>query len=94
MPLSGGCAALKKFFVAAPYRSTGLGLALYRRLLAFAREAGVKQLVLDTPAVAAASHRFYERAGFRRITPEALPVRYDYPDRNSRLYLLNLEDTP
>jgi len=84
------CAVLKKFFVQKEFRAKGVGLALYRELLAFARQAGIRQLILDTPSVAEASHRFYERAGFRRIQKEDLPVPYVYPDRESLLYLLKL----
>ena len=84
------CAILKKFFVDADYRSRKVGLALYRALLSFAQEKRVKHILLDTPSVAAASHRFYERAGFRQITAGDLPVAYTYPDRDSLLYLLDL----
>ncbi len=52
---------------------------------------GVCSLIfLDTPSVAHASHRFYERAGFRKIDAGQLPVAYSYPDRDSLLYLLDL----
>lgn len=37
-------------------------------------------------------HEFYERAGFKRISKEELPFEYDYPDRNSYLYLLEVEE--
>lgn len=84
------CAVLKKFFVKKEYRSQKIGLALYRELRAFAENAGVRHILLDTPSVARASHRFYERSGFRRIRAEELPVPYSYPDRDSFLYLLNL----
>lgn len=39
---------------------------------------------------ACVSHKLYERAGFTRISAEELPVAYTYPDRDSRLYLLEL----
>ena len=48
------------------------------------------EIILDTPAIGHASHKFYERAGFYRISTEELPVAYSYPDRDSILYLLNL----
>ena len=32
----------------------------------------------------------YGNAGFKKITKEQLPFHYEYPDRNSFLYLLNL----
>ena len=84
------CAILKKFFVQREYRSRRIGLALCQQLLHFAKAAGVRQILLDTPSVAHASHRFYETAGFCKITPQELPVPYTYPDRDSILYLLNL----
>ena len=84
------CAVLKKFFVKKAFRSQKVGLALYQKLLDYAERAGVRQIFLDTPAVAHASHRFYERAGFRRIRAEELPVPYTYPDRDSLLYLRDL----
>lgn len=81
---------MKKFFVKKAWRSKKIGLALYQELLAFAMEKGVKHLILDTPSVAHASHKFYERAGFCKITTEELPVGYIYPDRDSLLYMLDL----
>ena len=84
------CAVMKKFFVDAHYRAKKVGLALYRTLLNYAQAHGVQTIILDTPSVAQASHRFYERAGFRRITRAALPIPYTYPDRGSLLYLLRL----
>lgn len=84
------CAVMKKFFVKKEFRSQRVGLALYTHLLRFAESTGVRQLLLDTPSVAHASHRFYEKAGFRRISRAELPVPYSYPDRDSILYLLEL----
>ena len=85
-----GCAVMKKSFVDQKYRSQKVGLALYKRLLSHAEKAGVRHILLDTPSVAHASHRFYETAGFRRIAPAELPIPYTYPDRDSLLYLLDL----
>lgn len=85
-----GCAVMKKFFVKKEFRSQKIGLALYNELLGYARHIGIRYIILDTPAVAEASHRFYERAGFRRIDASELPTAYSYPDRNSLLYLLEL----
>lgn len=67
-----------------------IGLALYNELLKYAVSKEVHSIILDTPAVAHASHRFYEKAGFRRISTAELPVPYSYPDRDSILYLLKL----
>lgn len=90
MPKGNNCAVLKKFFVDAEYRSQKVGLRLYLTLIEYARKNNVKTIILDTPSVAKASHRFYERAGFRRISKEQLPVEYTYPDRDSLLYMLDL----
>lgn len=86
-----GCGILKKFFVRMDCRSQKVGLQLYLALLDFAKKQGYKILLLDTPAVAEASHRFYEKNGFVWITKEELPVPYEFPDRNSYLYLKRLE---
>lgn len=84
------CAILKKFFVERAFRSQKVGLSLYNELLKYAVGKGVRYIILDTPAVAHASHKFYEKAGFCRICTEELPVPYSYPDRDSILYLLEL----
>lgn len=85
-----GCGVLKKFFVRQSCRGQGVGSALYRELLAYARRSEIRHLILDTPSVAAAARRFYVTAGFRRVRAEELPVVYTYPDRNSILYRLEL----
>ena len=87
------CAVLKKFFVKKAFRSQKVGLSLYNELLEYAIKKGVRHIILDTPAVAHASHRFYEKAGFYRISTAELPVPYSYPDRDSILYLLNLKNS-
>lgn len=84
------CAVMKKFFVRSDFRSQKVGLALYQKMLSHAENAGVKHIILDTPSAAKASHRFYEKAGFRRITPSELPVEYSFPDRDSLIYILDI----
>ncbi len=84
------CAVLKKFFVNIGYRGQKVGFKLYNELIDFAKNNGVKKIILDTPSVAKQSHRFYERAGFRKIRTEDLPIDYVYPDRDSLLYILDL----
>ena len=84
------CAIMKKFFVKKEFRSKKVGLALYNELLEYAKGTSVHHIILDTPSVAHASHRFYEKAGFCKINTEELPIPYSYPDRNSILYMLNL----
>lgn len=88
--MTGGGSVLKKLFADASVRGTGVGRRLYERLLAEARAYGTRWIVLDTPSVATASHRFYERAGFQRSEVEALPFPYEFPDRGSLLYVLDV----
>lgn len=90
MNYGAGNAVLKKFFVRADHRGTGVGFALYQELMQRIGEGEYKRVLLDTPAVATKSHRFYERQGFKRVPKEAIPFDYVYPDRNSYLYLLEL----
>lgn len=84
------CAIMKKFFVEKAFRSQKVGLSLYNELLQYAMSKEVRYIILDTPSVAHVSHRFYEKAGFFRISSGELPVPYSYPDRDSILYLLKL----
>ncbi|MCI8332825.1 MAG: GNAT family N-acetyltransferase [Clostridiales bacterium] len=91
MNYGNGRAVLKKFFVRRDWRNKKIGYALYETLLACLKKQGYQQVLLDTPSVAKASHRFYERAGFCQITKENLPFPYEYPDRDSYLYLLDLD---
>lgn len=82
---------LKKFFVRRDWRTRRIGLALFERLMEHARGAKLRCIVLDTPSVARKSHSFYERAGFVRVSKDSLPIKYEYPDRDSILYMLILE---
>lgn len=86
------CAVLRSFFIAPEWRGSASGCAqrLYAVLLDFAHAQGIGQVILDTPAVATRAQQFYRRAGFVQITREQLPVPYEYPDRDSVLFLLEL----
>lgn len=84
------CGILKKFFVKADYRSCHIGLSLYNCLLEFAIANSLPHIILDTPSVATKSHKFYEKAGFHTVTKDTLPIEYNFPDRNSLLYQLDL----
>ena len=90
MNYGNGNAFLKKFFVEANWRGKKVGLALYEKLINELKAKEYRYAVLDTPAVARKSHEFYERAGFKKISKEELPFKYEYPDRNSYLYLLSI----
>ncbi|MBA9086563.1 N-acetylglutamate synthase-like GNAT family acetyltransferase [Fontibacillus solani] len=85
-------AVLKKFFVYKDYRGKefGTGKKLYEALLDFAKKQGFSKIILDTPSKATRSHGFYKKVGFKEIDKEDLPIKYDYPDRNSIIFLLEL----
>jgi N-acetylglutamate synthase-like GNAT family acetyltransferase len=66
---------------------------LFDRLLTTARQLHFRTIYLDTPAIASASHRFYERNGFVEVMDKlTLPTTYRYPDRDSRVYRLKLPE--
>ncbi|SDW10641.1 GNAT family N-acetyltransferase [Paenibacillus sp. CF384] len=81
---------LKKFFIYSDYRGKAFSLELFNELIIYAKKQGIKTVILDTPSIATRSHRFYEKNGFKGISKQDLPVHYDYPDRDSLLYRLNL----
>jgi GNAT superfamily N-acetyltransferase len=89
-------AVLKKLFVSPAWRGgeTGCASKLFEALLAFALDRGIETIVLDTPSVATRSHSFYMRNGFRQISEAELPIRYEYPNRDSLLFRLDLGRAP
>lgn len=72
---SGG--ALRKMFLRKDQRGSGLAQALLDTLVAHAEAAELPSIWLGTLAHMRAAHRFYERNGFDRVEPEALPP--DFP---------------
>ena len=58
--------------------------------LEFAKLQGISRIILDTPKITDRAHLFYEKAGFRRIEKEELPVEYDYPYDDSHFFYLDL----
>lgn len=85
-----GNGILKKGFVNKEHRKCGILTELYKTLLDYAKKKDMKQLMFDTPSVATNCHRFFEKAGYVRINKNQQPFEYEYPDRNSYLYLLKL----
>ncbi|HZU53248.1 MAG TPA: GNAT family N-acetyltransferase [Holophagaceae bacterium] len=72
---SGG--ALRKMFLRKDQRGSGLAQALLDTLMQHAEAAGLPGIWLGTLPHMGAAHRFYERNGFTRVEPEALPP--DFP---------------
>ena len=66
-PLAGGGAEVKRMFVAASVRGTGVAVAILRAIEEEARAMGLDRLVLETGTEQPDAMRFYEREGYSRI---------------------------
>ncbi|MCS5723984.1 GNAT family N-acetyltransferase [Herbiconiux sp. CPCC 203407] len=66
-PLPGGGAEIKRMFVTAPARGTGVAVTLLRAIEEEARGMGLDRLVLETGTEQPDAMRFYEREGYSRI---------------------------
>ena len=74
-------AVLRKMFINKDYRGKPFGLAtkLFQILSEEARNQHFKEILLDTPLVTHAAHRFYERNGFELISNDLVPANYILP---------------
>lgn len=90
--IGAGRGALRKMFVAAPLRGReyGVAQALLTRLLDDAAARGLRDIFLGTTDKFLAAHRFYEKNGFARIEPEALPPEFPRMAVDTRFYRLTL----
>lgn len=84
--LSDGVAELKRMYVDPSVRGRGLSRALLQALLAFARDAGYREVWLETGTKRPEAMALYESAGFEPIPPFGQYA--DEPD--SRCYRLIL----
>lgn len=87
--IGNGEAALRKMFVAAPWRGREFGVAarLLECLLNAARQRGLKRIYLGTTAKFLAAHRFYEKHGFELIAKEQLPSSFPLMAVDTRFYV-------
>lgn len=92
MPCGGDIAVLKKFFVYEKYQGEPhhMGQQLYAYFLEFAKEKGFKTIMLDTPYNTVRAHKFYERAGFEKVTEDELPIKFSHPYKDCDFFMLNL----
>lgn len=58
---------LKRVFVREDYRGQGIGGMMLNHLITYARQAGYRELILETGAFLEASLRLYTRYGFHQI---------------------------
>jgi len=86
--IGGGAGALRKMFVAPAWRGPEhrLGQRLLDGLIARARAAALGTIILGTTEAFRAAHRFYEKNGFRRVEPEALPASFPRMAGDTRFY--------
>jgi GNAT superfamily N-acetyltransferase len=84
--------ALRKMFVAAPFRGRALGVArrLLDGLLDWAAERGMTEIFLGTTESFRAAHRFYERSGFAEVARSALPAAFPVMAVDSKFYRLEI----
>ncbi|MBP6900495.1 MAG: GNAT family N-acetyltransferase [Burkholderiaceae bacterium] len=87
-----GQAALRKMFVAQPWRGREHGVAqrLLDTLLDWAAGHGLSHIYLGTTAQFLAAHRFYEKNGFDQIDPAELPPAFVRMAVDTRFYRLPL----
>lgn len=85
--------ALRKMFVAAPFRGREFGVAakLLSTLLEEAWQRGVKDIYLGTTDKFLAAHRFYEKHGFAEVAKEELPESFPVMKVDSKFYVLRRE---
>ncbi|WP_162873970.1 GNAT family N-acetyltransferase [Pseudomonas viridiflava] len=82
--------ALRKMFVAAPFRGREFGVAakLLSTLLEEAWRRGVKDIYLGTTDKFLAAHRFYEKHGFAEVAKDDLPASFPVMKVDSKFYVL------
>lgn len=89
--LDAGECALRKMFVRKDRRSVrGVASRLLETLLVHARARSVPRLLLGTRPEMLAAHRFYEKNGFVRVDPAALPAAFPRMTVDSVFYRLDL----
>jgi N-acetylglutamate synthase-like GNAT family acetyltransferase len=85
---------LRKMFVHKDFRGKELGIAqqLFDTLLIEANYLKIKTIFLDTPPIAHAAHRFYERNGFVETYRDNLPQNYKFVEMPLKFYMLNISE--
>lgn len=82
---------IKKFYIYIENRGNELsfGQELFDVIFEYAWQQGATTIFLDTPSITKRSLHFLEKYGLISITKQDLPIRYNYPDRNSLFHRLD-----
>lgn len=90
--IGNGEVALRKMFVAAPWRGREFGVAkqMLELLIETSKKRGVKRIYLGTTERFLAAHRFYEKHGFELIEQQDLPASFPLMVVDTRFYALVL----
>ena len=73
-PHDGGIAELKRLYVSPTFRGRAIGERLVEALIAGARTAGYRRIVLDSHVSMTRAHDIYRQAGFRTVdAPDGFP---------------------
>ena len=93
LDIGNGNAALRKMFVAEPFRGKEHGVAqrLLQELLRWAATKPVASVYLGTTAKFLAAHRFYEKNGFTEIAKTELPESFPIMAVDTKFYCLSLQ---
>jgi len=80
-PYSNKIGVLKKFFVNKKFRGypNYLGQKLYTVFLEYVKTNNYRTIILDTPNNTKRAHKFYQKAGFKQISYEEMPIKYSCP---------------
>jgi N-acetylglutamate synthase-like GNAT family acetyltransferase len=91
--IGNGEAALRKMFVAAPWRGSDFGVArqLLECLLGAAKHRGLQRVYLGTTAKFLAAHRFYEKHGLELVHKKVLPASFPLMAVDTRFYVLMID---
>lgn len=81
-----GLGVVRKMFVAADQRGSGLAQSLLDVLAYHARASGLRELWLGTTEKFRAAHRFYERNGFTVVDAADLPPAFPRMAVDTRFY--------
>lgn len=65
-----GCAELVKFYLSADYRGKGIGWNLMQKSFDWAKDAGYRQLYLESLPELGKAISMYDRAGFKKISAQ------------------------